>query len=165
MHLFIKIDILFFLPLLTPLTTKSCCSISKWVEVYVAQPWHGLGFTWLAGHNLWRFTTPHQSLNCSATVCTRATTATSLHLPQLATLVPFLTNIRLWRRMSTVFADLLFSTYTTSAAFEIKTVGYEDNCHHCPGPSHLRTWLLYLSAMLTPSCTHKEIAEGAKCSS
>ena len=32
--------------------------------------------------------------------------------------LPCLMNIWLWRRMSTVFADLLFSTCTTSVAFE-----------------------------------------------
>ena len=43
------------------------------------------------------------------------------------------------------------------------SVGYEDSCHHCPGPSHFRTWLLQLSAMWTSIYTHKEVAEGAKC--
>ena len=46
-----------------------------------------------------------------------------------------------------------------------KSTGYEDNCHHCPDPSHFPTWLLQLSAMWTPSYSHKDIAEGEKCSS
>ena len=46
-----------------------------------------------------------------------------------------------------------------------KSSGYEDNCHHCPGPSHFPTSLLQHSALWTPSYTHKETAEGAKCNS
>ena len=73
-----------FLSLLTPLTTKSCYSVSEQggpcsecAKLYVAQPWHGLGLTLLTGHSLWRFTTPHQSLDairCASRICTRATT-------------------------------------------------------------------------------------------
>ena len=45
-------------------------------------------------------------------------TTASLHLTQLANLVPFLMYIWLWRRMLTVFTALLSSTCTASAAFE-----------------------------------------------
>ena len=36
-----------------------------------------------------------------------------------------------------------------------KSAGYEDNCHHCLGPSHFQTWLLQLSAMWTSNYSQR----------
>ena len=47
--------------------------------------------------------------------------------------------------MEAVLAALLSSTCTTAAAFD-ESAGYEESCHHCPGPSHFR--LDYCNSLL-----------------
>ena len=74
-------------------------------------------------------------------------TTASLHLPQIANLVPFMMNICL----------PLFFLPPAQHQQHSKSAGYEDNCHLCRGSGNFPTWLLHISAMWTFIYTHKEM--------